>query len=235
MSAVELRVLEDPAAEVARLLCEAAEAGGHVVLTGGSSPKRAYELAVDRGADWSRATVWFGDERCVAPDDPNSNFALAEGTLLSRLADPPEVLRMRGEAGPEAGAREYEADVRQRLGVVPAWDLLLLGLGPDGHCASLFPNRPEKDVADRLVVGVPEAGLEPYVPRISLTLPALNAARHVVFLVTGESKRDAVRRAFVEGEHELPSARVRPAGELTVLLDPAAASGAVTSAKREAE
>jgi 6-phosphogluconolactonase len=159
----------------------------------------------------------------VAPDHPDSNFGMAEAALLSRLTSAPEVLRMRGEAGHEEGAREYEEAVRSRLGETPAWDLLLLGLGPDGHCASLFPGRKEKDVEDRLVVGVPEAGLEPWVPRISLTLPALNAARRVVFIVTGESKRDAVRRAFVEGEQALPSARVRPAGELTVLLDPAAA------------
>lgn len=219
-----LRVSEDPAADVARLLCEAAEAGGHVVLTGGSSPKRAYELAAASGSDWSRATVWFGDERCVPPDDERSNFRLAEQSLLSGLDRPPaEVLRMRGEDGHEEGARQYERAVRDRLGDTPAWDLLLLGLGPDGHCASLFPNRSEKDVDDRLVVGVPEAGLEPWVPRISLTLPALNAARRVVFIVTGESKRDAVRRAFVEGDQELPSARVRPAGELTVILDAAAA------------
>ena len=220
---MSLEVLDDPAAELARLLCEAVEAGGHVVLTGGSSPKRAYELAVDRGADWSRTTVWFGDERCVPPDDPDSNFGMVDAALLSHLTDKPEVLRMRGEAGWDEGAREYEEAVRGRLGDVPAWDLLLLGLGPDGHTASLFPGRPEKDVDDRLVVGVPESGLQPWVPRISLTLPALNAARHVVFLVTGEAKRDAVRRAFVEGEPALPAARVRPAGDLTVLLDAAAA------------
>jgi 6-phosphogluconolactonase len=181
-------------------------------------------MAAANGADWSRATVWFGDERCVAPDDERSNFHLAQTSLLSRLERAPsEVLRVRGEDGYEEGARAYDQAVRERLGETPAWDLLLLGLGPDGHCASLFPNRTEKDVDDRLVVGVPEAGLEPWVPRISLTLPALNAARHVVFLVTGESKRDAVRRAFVEGEEGLPSARVRPAGTLTVLLDAAAA------------
>ena len=220
---MSLEVRDDPVAEVARLLCVAAEAGGHLVLTGGSSPKRAYELAADRGADWGRATVWFGDERCVPIDDQRSNFAMTDAAILSRLDPAPEVLRMRGEAGFEEGAREYEQAVRERLGEAPAWDLLLLGLGPDGHCASLFPGRHEKDVEDRLVIGVPEAGLEPWVPRISLTLPALNAARHVVFLVTGESKRDAVRRAFVEGEEALPSARVRPAGELTVLLDAAAA------------
>jgi 6-phosphogluconolactonase len=223
VSGAELVVLDDPAAEVARLLCEAADAGGHVVLTGGSSPERAYEMALDRRPDWSRATVWFGDERCVPIDDERSNFGMADVALLSRLEPAPEVYRMEGELGPEEGAQRYEQVVRDALGDVPAWDLLLLGLGPDGHCASLFPNRPEKDVDDRLVVGVPEAGLEPFVPRISLTLPALDAARHVVFLVTGESKRDAVRRAFVERDQELPSARLQPAGSLTVLLDAAAA------------
>jgi 6-phosphogluconolactonase len=222
-AAPELRVLDDPAAEVARLLCEAAEAGGHVVLTGGSTPARAYGMALDRGADWGRATVWFGDERCVEIDDERSNFAMVDAAILSRLEPAPDVYRMEGELGPEEGAQRYEQLVRDALGDTPAWDLLLLGLGPDGHCASLFPGKPEKHVTDRLVVGVPEAGLEPFVPRISLTLPALDAARHVVFLVTGESKREAVRSAFVEGDPELPAARVRPAGLLTVLVDAAAA------------
>jgi 6-phosphogluconolactonase len=223
VSEIDVRIVDDPAAEVASLLVDVACAGGHVALAGGSTPKRAYELAAERAADWSRATVWFGDERCVPVDDERSNFGMADAALLARVEPAPTVHRMEGELGPEEGARRYEQVVRDALGDVPAWDLLLLGLGPDGHCASLFPGRPEKDVADRLVVGVPEAGLEPWVPRISLTLPALNAARHVVFLVTGAAKRDAVRRAFVEGDQDLPSARVRPAGTLTVLLDAAAA------------
>jgi 6-phosphogluconolactonase len=131
---------------------------------------------------------------------------------------------MEGELGPDPGAGAYEAKIRERLGGEPRWDLLILGLGPDAHTASLFPSKPEKDVTNRLVVGVPEAGMDPQVPRISLTVPALNAARQVVFLVTGESKREAVRRAFVEEDWSSPAARVRPpAGELTVLLDPAAA------------
>ena len=220
---MKLEVHDDPAAVAAELLAAAAEAGGHVVLTGGSSPKRAYELAAT--ADWSRATVWFGDERCVPPDHELSNFAMADAALLSRLSAPPDVLRMQGELGPEAGAGAYEAAVRERLGGEPRWDLLLLGLGPDAHIASLFPSKPEKDVRDRLVVGVPEAGMEPQVPRISLTLPALNAARHVVFLVTGDSKAQAVQRAFGDPpDPASPAAHVRPpAGELTVLLDAEAA------------
>jgi 6-phosphogluconolactonase len=222
---MDLRVLEDPAEAVADLLVEVAGDGGHVVLTGGSSPKLAYELAAARGADWSRATVWFGDERCVPPDHPLSNFGMAEAALLARLEAPPDVVRMEGELGPDAGAGAYEAAVRERLGSEPRWDLLLLGLGPDAHIASLFPSKPEKDVTDRLVVGVPEAGMEPQVPRISLTLPAINAARRVAFLVTGAGKRQAVQRAFGDQpDPTSPAAHVRPpAGELTVFLDPAAA------------
>jgi 6-phosphogluconolactonase len=224
VSAPDLRVVDDPASELAGMLCEVAAAGGHIVLTGGSSPAKAYGLAAERGTDWSGATLWFGDERCVPPDHEWSNYSMAEATLLSRIAARPTVHRMEGELGPEAGAGAYEAEIRESLGAEPRWDLLLLGLGPDAHTASLFPSKPEKDETSRLVVGVPEAGMEPQVARISLTVPALNAARHVVFLVTGESKREAVRRAFVDEDPESPASRVRPpAGELTVLLDPAAA------------
>jgi 6-phosphogluconolactonase len=210
---MRLEVLDDPAEAVAELL---AGATGHVVLTGGSSPRRAYELAAH--GDWSGKTVWFSDERCVPPEHEWSNYRMADEALLSRLDPRPEVLRMED-------ADAYEALVRQRLGDDPQWDLLLLGLGPDSHCASLFPGKPEVEVADRLVVGVPEAGMEPQVPRISLTLPAINAARHVVFLVTGENKREAVRRAFGgDPDPTSPAAHVRPrSGQMTVYLDPAAA------------
>ena len=210
---MRIEVLEDPAAAVADLLMATT---GHVVLTGGSSPKRAYELAA-RG-DWSGKTIWFSDERRVPPDHEWSNYRMADEALLSRLDPRPEVMRMED-------ADSYEALVRERLGDEPHWDLLLLGLGPDSHCASLFPGRPEVDIDDRLVADVPEAGMEPYVPRITLTLPAINAARHIVFLVTGESKREAVRRAFGdEPDPTSPSAHVRPSsGLMTVYLDPAAA------------
>jgi 6-phosphogluconolactonase len=162
-------------------------------------------------------TVWFTDERCVAPDHEFSNFRMADEAFLSRVDTPPRVMRMQGELGPEEGAAAYAA----ALGEGTRFGLMLLGLGPDAHTASLFPNRPEKNVQDRLVVSVPEAGMEPYVPRISLTLPAINAARHVVFLITGESKVEAVRRAFGDApDPASPAAHVRP---VTVFLDPAAA------------
>jgi 6-phosphogluconolactonase len=220
-----ITVLDDPAAAIAGLLEETAATGGHMVLTGGSSPQRAYEIAAGRGADWSGATVWFGDERCVPPDHEWSNFAMADAALLSRLQPPPDVVRMQGELGPAEGAEAYEAAIRERLGPEPRWDLLLLGLGPDAHTASLFPSKPEQAVTDRLVVGVPEAGMEPQVARISLTLPALNSARRVVYLVTGAEKAEAVRRAFGDPpDPASPAAHVRPPnGELTVFLDRAAA------------
>jgi 6-phosphogluconolactonase len=210
---MRIEVLDDPAAAVAELLAGAA---GHVVLTGGSSPRRAYEMAA-RG-DWTGTTVWFSDERCVPPDHEWSNYRMADEALLSRLDPRPEVLRMED-------ADAYERLVRERLGDEPRWDLLLLGLGPDSHCASLFPGKPEVDVEDRLVVDVPDAGMEPQVPRITLTLPAINAARRIAFLVTGESKREAVQRAFGEQpDPSSPASLVRPVdGELTVYLDPAAA------------
>ena len=221
---MRIEVLDDPAARVAELVVQTAAAGGDIVLTGGRSPKRAYALAAAAGADWSGARVWYGDERCVPEDHEWSNHAMGETALLSKLDPRPEVFRMEGELGPDAGARNYEALIRERLGDEPAWDLLLLGLGPDSHTASLFPGKPEVGVTDRLVTGVPEAGMEPQVPRITLTIPAINAARHVVFLVTGESKREAVRRAFGDTpDMSSPAAHVRPRGELTVYLDPAAA------------
>jgi 6-phosphogluconolactonase len=211
---VNLEVLDDPAEAVAELLVQAT---GHIVITGGSSPERAYELAAARRSDWSDVTVWFTDERAVPPDHEFSNFAMADAAWLSRVARPPVVHRMKGELGHEAGAEDYAA----QLGDEPQFDLMLLGLGPDAHIASLFPNRPEKHVNDRLVVGVPEAGLEPFVPRISLTKPAINSAKQKIFLVTGENKQEAVRRAFGdEPDQELLAAHVRP---VTVYLDSAAA------------
>jgi 6-phosphogluconolactonase len=220
----ELRVVDDPAAEVAELLAGAAASGGNVVLTGGSTPRQAYEQSVE--ADWSGATVWFTDERCVPADHPDSNYGMADAALFSRLQIRPEVIRMEGELGPEAGAGAYEAEIRARLGDEPRWDLVLLGMGPDGHVASLFPGKPEVEERSRLAIGVPVAGMEPQVPRISLTMPAIDAGRSVILLITGAGKADTVARAFGGSPDEsLPVTRVRPRyGSLTVILDEAAAA-----------
>jgi 6-phosphogluconolactonase len=226
---VEIRVSEDPAAPVAELLSEAAGRGGNLVLTGGSTPRRAYETAARAGADWSRATVWLSDERCVPAGDGRSNFSLIEGALVSRLPKDaqPELFRMEGELGPEIGAANYEAELRARMGNDPRWDLVLVGLGPDSHVASLFPGKPEVEERRRLVAGVEYAGWDPFIPRITLTLPALNAARKVIFLVTGSDKADAMKRAFGDPpDPASPGGMVNPrAGELVVYCDEAAAAG----------
>ena len=230
---MEVKVLDDPAQACAEMLCEAAEAGAHIALTGGSTPRIAYERAAAMGADWSRAKLWFGDERCVPPADELSNYRLAKDALLDRLpplgGGGPEVHRMRGESGPHAGADDYALELRDALGEhAPRLDVVLLGLGPDAHVASLFPGHATLDVRDRTVVGEEVAGHEPFVPRISMTLPVLCAGRRIVFLVTGEGKADAVDRSFSHGRepsHDAPGSLVRPTnGELTLLLDAAAAS-----------
>src|SRR3954468_1285805 len=188
---MQIEVVADPARACAEILREAAEAGAHIALTGGSTPRDAYELAAD--ADWTRAKVWWGDDRCVPPDDELSNYRLAKESLLDRIqGEPAEVHRIRGELGPEAGADDYEEQLR----AVDRLDLVLLGLGPDAHVASLFPGHDTLHVRDRAAVGEEEAGHEPFVPRVTLTLPTLCDGRHIVFLVSGESKAEAVERAF---------------------------------------
>jgi 6-phosphogluconolactonase len=229
---LEIEVLEDPARACSAILLSAMLHGGDVVLTGGSTPRAAYEELAQAvrqvGGDLGSTTVWFSDERCVAPHDDLSNFRLVKQSLLDPLADvtAPTVLRMHGELGPEKGADAYEREL-QEAGE-PEFDLVLLGLGSDGHCASLFPDQPSLGERAHLVLGVEEAGLEPFVPRISLTFSALAAAKEIVFLVTGESKAAAVAAAFGPGttpDPHVPASMLVPlASELKVLLDPAAAS-----------
>jgi 6-phosphogluconolactonase len=227
MSDAHVEVLDDPSAAVAEMLARAAGEGKHIVLTGGSTPRAAYEQALALGADWSRASIWFGDERCVPPDHEQSNFGMAQKALLGQI-EAAAVHRMKGELGPHAGADDYEEQLRHVFGEeMPRFDLLLLGLGPDAHCASLFPGDAALGERERLVVGVEVPGMAPLVPRISFTLPLLNAAREVVFLVAGEDKADAVARAFggLRPGPDAPSSLVRPtAGTLRVILDRAAAT-----------
>ena len=221
----DIRIVEDPAAEAAGIIAEAVKAGGNIALAGGSTPKKAYGLVAESDLDWSGATLWFGDERCVPPDDERSNYRMAKEALLDRInGAAPTVKRMAGEKGPHAGAEDYEREMQRTLGEeLPRLDLVLLGLGPDAHTASLFPNQPAVAVSDRVVAGVEEAGMPPEVPRITLTLPAINAARKVVFLVAGEDKSDAVRRAFgSEPGEDAPASLVTD--DAVVLLDEDAAS-----------
>jgi 6-phosphogluconolactonase len=222
---VEITVVDDEDA-VARLvaerLAEQARAGGHVVLTGGSTPKVAYALAAELEPDWSRVRLWWGDERCVPPEDERSNYGMAKAALLDRLeADPAGVHRMQGELGRDVGAAGYERD----LASVETFDLVLLGLGPDGHVASLYPEQPTLDEGERRAIGA-DAKWEPYVDRITLTLPTLRRAREVLFLVAGAQKADAAERALVgEPSPATPGSLVRSElGPTRAVIDVAAAA-----------
>lgn len=228
MTEPRIEVLDDPSAAVGELMADAAGQGKHIVLTGGSTPRAAYEHAAGLGADWSRATFWFGDERCVPPDHEQSNYGMAEKALLGKI-EAAAVHRIKAETGPAQGAADYERQLRTVFGNegVPNLDLILLGLGPDAHCASLFPGDSALAETERLVIGVEVPGMAPLVPRVSFTLPLLNAGTDVVFLVSGEEKAEAVARAFgrVRPGPDAPASLVRPeSGSLRVLLDEAAAA-----------
>jgi len=225
-ASADLRVLPDGeavAAATAEAILSVAAAGGHVALAGGSTPQRAYALLAEREADLRNATLWYSDDRAVGPDDERSNHRAAAEALLDRLPEPhrPRLHRVEGELGAEAAADRYEALVRAELGDTPVFDLVLLGLGPDAHVASLFPGKPAVEERERLVAAVPEAGMEPFVPRVTFTLPLIGAARSVLLCVTGAGKAQAVARAFgPEPDLASPAARIRP---VVVLLDEAAA------------
>ena len=223
MSDVELVVVDDErgvAAVVAERLAKAAHDGGHVVLTGGKTPEQAYGEAAKRAPDWSAVDVWWGDERCVPPDHDDSNYGIAKRVLLDRLEVPPRAVhRIPGELGKEDAAARYAEELgRTEL------DLLLLGIGPDGHVASLFPNAPT--LRQRKDVLPAEAGLAPFVDRVTLSLPRLRSAAEILFVLTGDAKAEAARRAFAaEPSAETPASLVRArSGRTVAILDRAAAA-----------
>jgi 6-phosphogluconolactonase len=169
----------------------AAIAGGarSVVLTGGTTPRQMYGLLAGMPVEWGRVSLLFGDERCVPPTDPESNYRMAKETLLARI-DAGAVLRIPGELGAEEAAELYDA----AMGRMQPLDLVLLGLGEDGHCASLFPGHPALN-ATGWAVPVHNAP-KPPPDRVSLTLGCLRNARRVIFLATGKGKAEAFRRAL---------------------------------------
>jgi 6-phosphogluconolactonase len=228
---VRIDVVDDPGAVCAELLVGAVGAGGHVVLTGGSTPQAAYEhvarAVLEDGVDVASTTLWFSDDRCVPPDDERSNYLMTRRALLDAVGEGSfaGVQRIQGELGFDGGADQYEQALRE-VGV-ESFSFVLLGIGPDGHIASMFPDQSSLGVRDRLAVGVPEAGLEPFVPRVTMTLPALGLARRIVVLAVGDSKADAVAAAFgpdARPNQHVPSSLLATLDvEVTVLLDRAAA------------
>jgi 6-phosphogluconolactonase len=222
----EVVVDDDPAARAVERLASAVARGGHLVLTGGSTPRATYESLAGEDLDWSRVAFWFSDERCVPPDHEHSNYGMVKGALFDRI-EGETVHRIEGERGPEEGAAAYEHELREELGDgVPSFDLVLLGVGPDAHVCSLFPNDPALGERERLAVGVETPGMAPFVSRVTLTLPVVNAAREVVFLVSGEDKAEAVARAFSGREDPFaPASLVQPeSGSAALILDPPAAA-----------
>lgn len=199
-----------------------------VALAGGSTPEAAYGLLAGEHADeveWAKVHVFFGDERSVPPDSEDSNYRMADEALLSRVS-PGGVHRMRGELLPDEAAAAYEEELREFFdtpGRPPEFDLVMLGIGDDGHTASLFPGTPALDVTDRWVAQNPVPKLETV--RVTLTLPVLNAAKAVNFLVAGDGKAEALGE-ILEGDADprgYPAKLVQPAGELTWMVDRAAA------------
>jgi 6-phosphogluconolactonase len=213
----DFQISDDPAGAACELLVAAT---GQVALTGGSTPRSAYERSAERRTDWSGVGIWFTDERCVAPDHEHSNFRMVDEALLSKI-DGADVHRMQGELGPHDGAHAYEGELDAEG--PDAFDLMIIGLGPDAHICSLFPGDDALGERERRVVGVETPGMAPLVSRITLTLPVVNATRHIVFLVTGEAKADAVARAFSgRPDPRAPGSLID--AEVTVLLDEAAAA-----------
>jgi len=204
-----------------------------IVLAGGATPRATYmRLAVPPLAErlpWDRTWVFFGDERCVPPDHAESNYHMAYETLLSKVPIPSErVFRLRGEAeDPEAAATEYARTLAGAFatprGGLPRFDLVLLGMGLDGHTASLFPGSPALKEVFRPVVAV-HAAAAVLPQRLTLTFPPINAAARIIFLVSGAEKAKAVKAMLRDGV-ALPAAMVRPLdGTLTWIVDRAAAS-----------
>jgi 6-phosphogluconolactonase len=216
------------ATEIARRLELARREAGvaQLALSGGTSPRRTYELLAGELADWTGVETWFADERCVAPEDDRSNYRLVAETLLVPAGIPAQrVHRMQGELGPDEGARRYAEALRAHIAParhgLPVLDLVVLGIGPDGHVASLFPGAATLDAPERdLCLGVRDSP-KPPPERITLSLALLRAARCCLLLATGAGKADAVSAMLAEPSRRVPASLLRRE-RLTVITDDAA-------------
>ena len=196
-----------------------------IALSGGSTPRAAYQHLAARCPPWARADFFFGDERIVPPEAEGSNFRMADDALLHRLPlDPGQVHRIRGELSPEEAAALAEEDLRASVpgDPYPRLDLVLLGMGPDGHTASLFPGAPELEESERLMIPVHRPEM-PQPWRVSMTLPVLNAGKRVL-VVVGDAEKAAMVPRAIGRDPEIPAGRLDPAGEFTWLLTEDAAA-----------
>jgi 6-phosphogluconolactonase len=233
MIAGQVEILDDPdalATRAASLIAGAitgCAAPFRLCLSGGSTPKAAYRLLARRnGLHWDCVEIFFGDERFVPPDHPDSNYRMVRETLLSGgNVRPRALLAMPTDGTPQSCAEAYEEELRQQYGAsnldpaVPLFDLMLLGLGPDGHTASLIPGQPVLEEKKRWVAPVPQGRDE---ARLTLTYPALQSSRRILFLVAGADKAEAVAKVRA-GDATLPAGRLKPQGDVVWLLDRAAA------------
>ena len=209
-----------------------------VALSGGSTPKHLYSLLASpdykNRIPWENVQLFWGDERCVPPDHPDSNFRMVQEALLSKIKIPAaNIHRMAGEREPQAAAADYEQELQKffnlQRGGLPRFDLILLGIGEDGHTASLFPGSDAINETQRWVVTPFVATLNSH--RLSLSLPVLNNAANVWFLVTGAGKADVVKQAF-SGSSDLPAARIQPVdGKLAWFITQDAAPGIPAAGK----
>src|SRR6266436_7233540 len=230
----QLIAVADPAAlaraAADRLMARIDANGGRIAicLTGGSSPKQLYALlATEAYRDripWKRVHWFIGDERFVPPTDPLNNMATARGIFLDRLAPPSNIHPIPTDAAdPDESAERYARELKSFYGADrldaarPLFDLVLMGMGPDGHTASIFPDYPALNETERWVVGVPKANVEPFVPRVTLTFPVLASCREMLFEVAGRDKR-AILTRVLSGEN-LPAGRARSNGETVWLVD----------------
>ncbi len=204
---MQLLASDDLAEFAARWIAERSRLDGpfRIALAGGGTPKETYERLREHDVDWGRWHVWWSDERLVPPDHPDSNERMAREALLDHVAVPPSQIHP---------LRSTDVPLPERF------ELVLLGVGPDGHCASLFPGDPALEAAEP-IARVERPGLPPPHPRLTFTYPVLNAARTVAFLVSGAEKREVVARVLA-GDESLPAARVR-ARETVILADAEAA------------
>jgi 6-phosphogluconolactonase len=234
---IKMITVSDPAilakAAADRIVARIAANSGRVAacLAGGSSPKQLYQLLATEAyrsrIPWDRVHWFVGDERFVPATDPLSNIAMMRDAFLDRCAPAANIHPIPTDsADPGEAARRYERELKSFYGANeldlarPLFDLVLLGVGPDGHTASLFPGYPAAEETRRWVIEVPKAHVEPFVPRVTLTLPALSSCREMLFEASGAGKRAILTRVFA-GE-DLPANRARSTGETTWLVDAAA-------------
>ena len=203
-----------------------------VAISGGSTPRGMHKLLAEEpfrsDIQWNKTHIFWVDERCVPVDDPESNFGLAKKDFLERIPIPLEQIHpMAGEFAPEEGAKKYQEEMERVFQIqeedFPTFDLIFLGMGNDGHTASLFPGAKSSRAPDRWVIAV--KGGNPNVYRLTLTYDVLNRARRVCFMVSGKEKAPIVKTVLENKDARLPAQKIQPVqGELTWLLDREAAS-----------